>query len=165
MEVRYALTNDFTDDFGTFYALWLALEVTIEYEIGRLLHLPHRKTHIIVAGMEFGRKASLFHILLDESEHRDKAKIRALLTTIQNEAKRNIFTHSILHSTENDVTFVQRKVQSHKFSVTRTTFTRQQFHAHVQKMIAVINELGELLAHDKNDFQVFCETAYNAAAS
>jgi hypothetical protein len=165
MEARYALTKDFTDNLGTFYGLWLALEATIEYEIGRLLNLPDRQTHIVVAGMEFGRKASLFHILLNESDWRNKDEIGTLLTSIQNEAKRNIFTHSILHSVEDEVTFIHRKVQGHKFSVTETKFTRNQFGTHVRKMIDVANKFGALLDIDQEDFHAFCETAHNVSKS
>ena len=45
MVTGYAMTDNFTNNLGIFYTLWLSLEATIEYEIGRLLNLPHRKTH------------------------------------------------------------------------------------------------------------------------
>ena len=79
---------------------------------------PPLKTHAIVAGMEFGRKASLFRILLEQTNHPKKEEIKTLLTKIQNEAKRNIFTHSIIYS-DNDISveFIHRKVQMGAFAL------------------------------------------------
>jgi hypothetical protein len=148
-----------------FYGLWTALDSTIDYEIGKLLGLPPRTTHTIVAGMEFGRKASLFRILLNQSELPKKTEIDKLLVTIQNEAKRNIFTHSIIHSLADEVTFVHRRVQNGVFSVRLTKFTRAEFESHVREIMRISNKLGALLAIDRDDYETFCDVAYNASKS
>jgi hypothetical protein len=163
MAINYAMTDDFRKNFGIFYSLWLILEATIECAIGRFLDLPHRKTHILMAGMEFGRKASLLRILLDDSDHPDREKIRNLLVKIQNEAKRNIFTHSLLKSEVDNVTFVHRKVQNGKFTVTSTKFSPDEFNKHVVDIIAVSNEFGLLLGINQEEFEAYCQAAINAS--
>jgi hypothetical protein len=72
------------------------------------------------------------------------------------------FTHSLLHSVEDQVTFIHRKVQNGKFSVTQTAFTKSQFDAHVCKIISTANKFAELLDIDQEDVHAFCETAYDA---
>jgi hypothetical protein len=114
--------------------------------------------------MEFGRKANLLRVLVGRSEHPNKNEIKRLLTKIQQESKRNIFTHSILHSLPNEVTFIHRKIDG-TFSAIATRFTKDEFCAHVKNMIGIANEFGGLLQIDQNDFQAFCEAAHNAAKS
>jgi hypothetical protein len=162
MESRYAYTDHFANTLGTFYVAWLALEATIECAIGRFLCLTHRRTHIIMAGMEFGRKASLFHVLLNESSYPNKAKIGELLTTIQKEAKRNIFTHSLVHTEPQEVTFIHRTVKKQKMKVSKTKFTKDEFEEHVQEINITMNEFGELLNIDETDLTAFFEAAYKA---
>ncbi len=157
----YALTQHFTENLGIFYGLWIALEATIEHQIGRLLKIAHIETHILIAGMEFGRKANLFRILIMRENGPNAEKIATLLNKLQNEAKRNIFTHSIVHSVMDQVTFIHRKIDN-KFSATTTTFTSDEFENHVRNMVSVANEFGRLLNIDQADFQSFCDAASNA---
>jgi hypothetical protein len=140
----YATTPHFTENLGTFYAMWLALEATLDYQIGRLLKQPHTETHILVAGMEFGRKANLLRILMGRSDNSNKDEIKRLLSKIQNESKRNIFTHSILHSGPDEVTFIHRKVDG-SFSATAARFTRNEFYNHVKEITGIANQFGALL--------------------
>jgi hypothetical protein len=163
--VNYALTDHFYTYLGKFYGLWIALDSTIDYEIGQLLGLAPIKTHALVAGMEFGRKASLFRILLGQSDLPKKTEIDSLLVTIQNEAKRNIFTHSIIHSLQDEVTFVHRRVQNGVFSVGLAKFTRTEFESHVREIKKILKKLGDLLAIDRDDYEAFCDVAYKASKS
>jgi hypothetical protein len=159
----YAHTNHFSNQLGSFYTVWIVLEMTIEYQIGRLLKLPYEETHIIVAGMEFGRKANLLRILLGRSGNPDAGKITTVLNEIQNTAKRNIFTHSLLHSIMDEVTFIHRKTDAAAFSATKARFTSDEFEAHVLKITKLANELGVLLKIDNADYQAFCEAALLSA--
>jgi hypothetical protein len=162
--VNYANTSHFTDNLGTFYGMWLALEATIDYQIGCLLNQPYLETHILTAGMEFGRKANLLRILIDRSNHPNKDDIKKLLSTIQQESKRNVFTHSILHSLPDEVTFIHRKIDG-KFSATAVRFTKDEFAEHLKNMVNIANRFGALLQFDPLAFQAFCEAAHKAAKS
>jgi hypothetical protein len=162
--VYYANTSHFTNNLGTFYGMWLALEATIDYQIGRLLKQPYTETHILTAGMEFGRKANLLRILISRSDHPNKEHIKRLLTKLQQESKRNIFTHSILHSLADEVTFIHRKIDG-AFSATGTRFTKGEFESHVKNMVNLANDFGRALDFDHDDFQSFCAEAHNAMKS
>lgn len=152
------MSDPFLRDLGHFYGLWSALESALDYMIGRLLKIPHLETHILTAGMEFGRKANLLRVLLARSDHPEKDRIRALLTIIQREAKRNIFTHSFLHSDDESVTFVHRKMDG-AYTGTEWRFTGPEFRQHVSNVTAYAGDLHGLLGIDEVDFQAFGRAA------
>lgn len=152
------MTDQFLRDLGHFYGLWSALESSLDYMIGQLLRIPHAETHILTAGMEFGRKANLLRVLLGRSDHPEKDRIRGLLTIIQNEARRNIFAHSIMHSDEESVTFVYRRMDG-TYSGTPWRFTGAEFTQHVLNITAYAGDLSDTLGIDEADFQAFGRAA------
>jgi hypothetical protein len=160
---KLALTKPFLSDLGLFYGMWSALETTIDYQIGKLLNLPHDETHIITAGMDFGRKANILRVLLKKMELPEKEHMIALIAKIQNESKRNIFAHSQLHSDENTVTFIHRKMGG-TYSATETTFTAPEFHEHVADITTLTVEFHRLLAIDQTDLLAFGQAAINESS-
>jgi hypothetical protein len=152
------MMDSFLRDLGHFYGLWSALESSLDYMIGRLLKIPHVETHILTVGMEFGRKANLLRTLLARSDHPEKDRIRSLLRKIQNEARRNIFTHSIMHSDAESVTFVHRKMDG-DYTGTPWRFTGEEFRQHVSDITAYAGDLSDLLGIDEADFQAFGRAA------
>jgi hypothetical protein len=162
MTTKMGLSDSFLSDLGHFFGLWAALEATIDYMIGSLLKISHEETHILTAGMEFGRKADLLRAFLARSSHKEKDRIGPLLTIIQNEARRNIFTHSMISSNADLVTFTHRKVQG-AYSTTEITFTGPEFNRHVCTITRYMMDLHSLLDIDENDFQAFGKAASSAS--
>jgi hypothetical protein len=158
---RLALTTSFTSDVGRFYGMWSSLEACIDYTIGRLLKTSHTDTHILTAGMEFGRKANLLRALLARSDEPEKDRIRALLTKIQNESRRNIFTHSLMLSDSESVTFVHRKMDG-TYTGKEVRFTGPEFKQHVDDITAFAMDLSQLLSINPADFQEFGRAASSA---
>jgi hypothetical protein len=160
----FIFTDAFLINLGKFYTTWLVLEATIDYTIGRFLKLPHNETHILTAGMEFGRKASLLRVLIDRSDIRNKLEIKQLLRKIQEESKRNIFAHSIIASNPTSVSFFYRKMDG-TFSITEHSFTHAEFESHVRKMTSFAHNFSNALNVDMNEFQEFSRAALSASKS
>jgi hypothetical protein len=158
------MSDSFLRDLGHFYGLWSALESALGYTIGQLLKIPHLETHILTAGMEFGRRANLLRVLLMRSDHPERDRIRMLLSKIQNEARRNIFTHSIMHSDDASVTFVHRKMDG-TYTGTEWRFTGPEFRQHVSDITAYAGDLHDLLRIDEADFQAFGRAAASSVRS
>jgi hypothetical protein len=158
------MTSDFLCNLGTFYGFWSSLETTLDYLIGRYLKLPHEETHILTAGMEFGRKANLLRALVMRTSDPNKDKIRDALTKIQNESKRNLFSHSLINSNPHSITFVYRKTDG-VYSATETRFTPPEFADHLKKIARLAGEFTKLVKIDEADFQAFGKAALSAAQS
>jgi hypothetical protein len=161
---KLALTVPFTCLVGRFYGMWASLEASIDYSIGRLLKIPHTDTHILTAGMEFGRKANLLRALLTRSDDPDRDKIKSLLTKLQNEARRNIFTHSLMFSDENSVTFVHRRMDG-TYTGSEIRFTGPEFEKHVVDITNLARDLGRFLNIDPDDYQAFGRAASSASSN
>jgi len=108
MSERLTDTVDFNATLGFFYGAWAVSDALMDCAIGRTLRLTHAETHIVTAGMPFGRKIALLRSLVNRGNHKNKQKIIQSINTIQNESLRNIFAHSYLASDEKTVSFIER---------------------------------------------------------
>lgn len=156
--------NTFVENLGLFYAMWSSLETTVDYLIGRYIKLPHEETHILTAGMEFGRKANLLRTLVMRSADPEKETIRGLLSKIQNESKRNLFAHSMINSNANSVTFIYRKTGG-VYSAKETRFTAEEFRDHVRTIAYLARDFHNAAKIDDADFQLFGKAALSASQS
>jgi hypothetical protein len=154
----------FVTNLGLFYGMWSTVETTVDYLIGRYLNLPHEETHILTAGMEFGRKANLLRTLVMRSRDPNKEKIRDLLSRIQSESKRNLFSHSMINSNVDSVTFVYRKTDG-IYSAKETRFAAEQFAEHVRSIARLGSEFSNVVKIDDVDFQSFGQAALSASQS
>src|SRR3974390_3555954 len=89
----FAYTQRFYAHLGCFYAVWSATELNIDWAIGKILKLSHEQTHVLVARMQFGRKAALLRSLLPKSDYANASEIKGFLTRIRKESLRNVFSH------------------------------------------------------------------------
>jgi hypothetical protein len=87
---RFANTTDFYALLGAFYAAWSRAEIVIDCAIWKVLGTTQRQAHILVAGMEFGRKAAVLKSLLRGSNYKNVEQIKGCLTRIR-KSRRNIF--------------------------------------------------------------------------
>ena len=107
----FVQTERFYGHLGRFYAVWNATELNIDWVIGKILKITPEQTHALVAGMMFGRKAALLRSLLPKSDYKNVSELKGFLTRLKNESLRNVFTHSLIFSDLDGVTFVHRKSQ------------------------------------------------------
>jgi hypothetical protein len=154
--------NSYVETLGRFYGMWSALEAEVDYLIGRYIQLPHEVTHILTAGMEFARKANLLRTLVMRSTDPDKEKIRDLLSKIQNESKRNLFTHSLITSNTSSITFVYRKADG-AYSAKESRFTAEEFRQHVRLVTFLAADFSETAKIDDADFQDFGQAALSSS--
>jgi hypothetical protein len=117
---------------GRFHLRWTSFDFAVDFAIGHLLKTPHEITHLITAGMDFGRKARIVRGLLRQSDHPNKALLAGCLNKAQNESKRNIFAHSFWISGESTVTFVQRIQKDGGVEYREHPFTYDEFKAHLE---------------------------------
>src|SRR5206468_9141726 len=124
------VTPAFRELFGAFYATWQSVEITMEWAIGQFLKISYEDTHLITAGMQFGRKAMLLRALAGRSDRKNKGEIIKCLSFFVEQSKRNVFAHSFAKSNDDLVTFVNRDNHG-KFKMTEHAFTPGEFTAHV----------------------------------
>src|SRR4051794_13622251 len=91
---------------GTFHVLWSTIELTVALGIGKFLRTTHEQTHILTAGMEFGRKATLLRNLAYRGSKPNRKQIVKIIGSLQNDAKRNVLAHGFMVATQTTVRFV-----------------------------------------------------------
>ena len=163
---RYVLATQpqFTQLLGTFYAVWSSAELCVSWAIGNFLRITLEETHVLTAGMEFGRKAMLLRALVKRSDHKHKDLILGALNKVQNDSKRNAFAHSFISSTLTTVTFVER-YGGGEYKATAHTFTLPEFEAHVKALIQHSAALSTALDFQPVESQKFGDAALRANKS
>jgi hypothetical protein len=158
----YVTSPPFREALGTFYGTWASVEITMDWAIGKFLGLPHEETHLITAGLEFGRKAILLRALVARSDRKNKGEIIKHIKTIQEDSKRNIFAHSFMRSEEKRAIFVERSNHG-KFSVKKHEFEPESFIAHVRQFIESAKLLEQELGLTREEIQAFADAADSLA--
>jgi hypothetical protein len=108
--------------------------------------------------MEFGRKITLLRGLIARSDHKHKEKMIKALNAIQNESKRNTFSHSYIQSSKDKVFFVERSPHG-KFTATLHEFTLPEFQKHLEEFTHHAKELHDGLAVTQQELDEFCNAA------
>jgi hypothetical protein len=155
---------DFLAAVGLFYSMWSANDITVDCAIGKLLKLPADETHLLTAGIDFNRRASLLRVLLNRSTLPRKPQIISALNTIQNESLRNVFAHSFLQSDETTVTFIER-TRHGKYDPKKHPFTISAFRDHVHKFVDAAVAFQQELEITNEDMQAFANAAFNVKTS
>ena len=123
-------TTEFAELMGKFQGAWASLELVTDVAICRFLKVTAKETHLITAGMTFGRKAQLLAGLVARSEHPKKSEILDAFNKIRGTSKRDTFAHSYIKSDADTVTFLDR-AGGGEFHAKEHTFTLEQFRQHV----------------------------------
>jgi hypothetical protein len=144
----------FIETLGHFHCIWLMFDVTLDFAIGYFLAIDFEETHILVSGLEFGRKLRLLVELLKRSKHDKKDILIESIKTIQ-ASKRDIITHSYIASNTTNISFVYKS--RGEFKSGRLEFHIDDFTNHVAKIIQATqrfqNSLGvsdETIGHFAN---------------
>lgn len=162
MTQRCIESSGFPPDFhhllGQFHCMWLMFDVQIDWSIGQFLKIPTEQTHILVAGMEFGRKLRLLIELLKRSEHPRKSALIECIRTLQG-AKRDIITHSYIASNSTSISFIYRSRGEYKGG--RLDFQIEQFSEHVIKMVKATQNYQSALNAPGEEQIAFAMAALN----
>ena len=151
-------TERFFGHLGLFHAIWSATELNIHLTIGKILKLTPEQTHALVAGMMFGRKAALLRSLLPKSDYKNVSELKEFLTHIKKSALRNVFTHSLIFSSPDGVTFVHRSSQD-GYSAKGYSFKADDFCGHVIAFVKLAKEFDKALAIPPDELEQFARAA------
>jgi hypothetical protein len=154
MSTMYSATQQFRFELGAFFQVWLAVEFTVDLAIGKFLGVPDEETHLMTAGLSFGRRATLLRSLVARSDHKDKGKITKLLQEIQDNSLRNIFSHAYLLADARSVTFLER-IPHGKFTAKSYPFSGPAFTAHVERFIQAAKDFETTLGVSTADVDAF----------
>jgi hypothetical protein len=164
MPGEIVLSSEFNCALGYFHTAWLFAELTVDYLIGHFLNIPAEETHHLVAGMEIGRKLRLLESLLHRSDHKNKATLIGYLRKIQNESKRNVLAHSLLLSSNETITFVNRSF-GQKYEAKLHTFTLETFTSHVKEFLKNGQQFYKSACIEDTAIQAFGHAAISAVSN
>src|SRR3954470_15790553 len=85
------VSGEFNALLDLFLGAWASFEMTTDFAIGKLLKTSHEQTHLITAGMTFGRRARLLADLVSHSDHPRKAEILAAFNKLCGMSTKDIF--------------------------------------------------------------------------
>jgi hypothetical protein len=154
----YSVSSAYRESLGAFYGTWQSMEITLDWALGQFLKLPDDETHLLTAGMDFGRKAVVFRNLVRKSDHPKKTEIEKHLNWIQNESKRNIFAHSFARSGDADVTFIVRSKYD-AYDTKEYRFTREEFERHVAQFIETAKAFEASVGLSRDAIEKFAAAA------
>jgi hypothetical protein len=118
---------------GQFHGMWLQLDPVLDYSIGYFLSIPPEDTHIITAGMEFGKKLRILIDLIQRYPDPKKAELIKHLRILKG-SKREFITHAYVASNKTHVRFISRS-RGGEYKATELTFSIQEFRDHVIKIV------------------------------
>jgi hypothetical protein len=157
-EERLIYDRNFVFFLGAYHGAWLSIDTLLSYSIGRALNIPFEETHILTSGMEFGRKAALLRNLIYRSDKKNKAQIIGLIGKLQNESLRNVFAHSMVTSSKDAVTFIDR-ARYGDYRATKHIFTLKEFSDHAIEVTETAKDLQTALGAEDGDIHQFVVAA------
>ncbi len=142
---------------GQFHGMWLQLDPLLDYSIGYFLSVPPEDTHIITAGLEFGRKLRILIDLINRYPDPKKTELIKQLKILQG-AKRDQITHSYVASDREHVVFISRS-RGGDYSATELRFSIQEFREHVVKVVRAAQAYENALNARPDDVLAFANAA------
>lgn len=103
--------------------------------------------------------------IIKHSDYPKKSEIIGVLNKIQNESKRNIFSHSYVIENDNGQIQFLEKTQGGRYQAQIHTFTEDEFDAHVRAFIKNAKQLVPLLQLDESKIAAFALAALSATQS
>ena len=138
-------------------------ELITSVAIGHILgNRRYATTHIITAGIEFGRKANLLRNLLHEIDATEPAHppvMGGLIRSIgrlQNESKRNAIAHGIFVTDDKTVTFIDLP-KGGDFIATPHRFMLKELKDHTDNVMRIGEEIRTTLRISGNGNSTFCD--------
>lgn len=150
-------SDTFFLNYGLFHAAFSALDLAIDVAIGRFLKLSHAEAHLVTVGVEMGRRMQLLINLADHSNHPNKAEIVRLMKAIQDDSRRNAFTHGFMGTNEETVTFFYRN-RDKPLEAREYQYSSDGFQKHVATFLELASKLQSALGITSADFVEFAAT-------
>jgi hypothetical protein len=147
---------------GQFHCMWLMFDVTVDYSIGRLLNIGTGETHVLVAGMEFGRKLRLLVELLKRSNWPNRSLLLEAVRKLQG-SKREMITHAYVASDDTHITFIYRA--RGEYFAKKLEYSASEFKDHVASMILASQKYQRALGAPMEDLIAFAEAALSVSKS
>ncbi len=116
------------------------------------------ETHLLVSGMEFGRKLRFLVELLKRSDHPKKSMLIESIKTLQS-SKRDIITHSYIKSNSTNITFMYRSRGDYKSG--ELEFHINDFENHVGEMALASQKYQNAFGASFDDLTAFAEAVLN----
>jgi hypothetical protein len=142
---------------GQFHGIWLSLDPVLDYSIGFFLSIPPEDTHVIVAGMEFGKKLRILIDLIRRYPHPRKAELIKQLKILQG-SKRDQITHAYIASNREQVIFISRS-RGGEYNATKLSFSIKEFSEHVVKILHAAQAYDRALGAKPDDVIAFANAA------
>jgi hypothetical protein len=117
--------HEFNVPMDLFLGAWATFEMTLDFAIGKFLQTSHEQTHLITAGMAFGRRGRLLADLVIHSDHPRKAQILGAFNKLCGMRKQEIFVHSFLQPNEEEGAFLARSANG-QFRTKSPGFTKAE---------------------------------------
>jgi len=154
---------DFHKLLGQFHGMWLQLDPLLDYSIGYFLSIPAEDTHILTAGMEFGKKLRILIDLIQRYPDPKKAELIKQLRILQG-SKREFITHAYIESDKTNVNFISRS-RGGDYKATKLEFTIDEFRAHVIKIVLAAQAYENAMDVRLSDFVEFANAALRETKS
>jgi len=154
------LSPEFNRLLGMFHYNWAATDIHVDYAVWQFLNVTPLQAHLITSGVLFGRKVRL---LVDLIKHSEDKRNEGLLRELGRLTKsnRDMIAHAWLRSTDNAVTFLERKA-SGTFAAKEHTFTLQEFSDHVTELADAGQQFRRLLGVSSAELDAFAKAALSA---
>ena len=118
--------GEFNVALDLFLGAWATFEMTTDFAIGKFLKTSHEQTHLLPAGMMFGKRARLLTDLVDRSDHPRKAQILGAFNKLCGMSKRDILVHFFRPPSQEQVHFLERSADG-RFATRSPSFTKSEF--------------------------------------
>lgn len=150
---------------GAFHGIWGAFDMVADYAVGKFLKIPAEQTHLITAGMMFGRKAHLLASLIKHSTETQakKSKLLGPLNWIRGQAKRDVIAHGYHSISATKVKFIERPPYG-EFIPKPLVFTHVEFAVHVRTLGHHAQEFENALEATGADLDAFNNAMFNLSS-
>jgi hypothetical protein len=158
VDKRLIFSDRFIHQLGWFFGAWTTFDMITDFAIGKFLNATHEDTHLLTAGMMWGRKARLLADLIKRTDHPKKSELLGSLNTVRGQVKRDVFAHSYTRSDENTVTFLNRK-EGGGYQAVEYPFTLERFTAHVKTFTQASEDFAKALGASPQELSAFTKAA------
>ena len=118
--------NTFNVFIDLFLGAWASFEMTVDFAIGKFLKTTHEQTHLITAGMMFGRRARLLDDLVGRSDHPRKTEILGAFNKLRGMSTKGIFVQCCRWSNEEEGHVLERSADG-RFKIKSRNFAEAEF--------------------------------------
>lgn len=135
----------------------------IDFAIGHFLKTLAEDTHILIAGLEFGRKLWIRLDLTKRSQHKNRGALVDAIQVLQG-AKRDTIAHAYIRTESDTVVFISRS-RGGPYNATELKFTGNEFDEHVSKTVRAAIQFQDALGASDAELIAFAEACLNIKKS